>query len=244
MKENIKRIFARDYRHYICIAISLGFLGLGFLFPNALPRIAEAFRDLGVSFGYYFMELFFPDSNTIQPTVNLVQEWEWAVSPWEPLRLFPWTWEEFKVLWGEYWQLWITKENIQAYLYFLSDVLEVVAKTITLLLPLVIPLWLKARKYTEPREDDKEVSTVNVDSPALVKFKKFLFGVIYPIGRWVKSFVGFVKENDIYYKFWLLVWVIHFNVISIVVAFLAFYLYFIVSFDFVGIYTLRKSDGL
>ena len=237
MKENIKRIFARDYRHYICIAISLGFLGFGFLFPNALPRIAEAFRDLGVSFGYYFMELFFPDSNTIQPTVNLVQEWEWAVSPWEPLRLFPWTWEEFQVLWGEYWQLWITEENIQAYLYFLSDVLEVVAKTITLLLPLAIPLWLKARKYTEPREDDEEVSTVNVDSPALVKFKKFLFGVIYPIGRWVKSFVGFVRENDIYYKFWLLVWVIHFNVISIVVAFLAFYLYFIVSFDFVGIYT-------
>ena len=40
MSDNKDKLWALDYRHYICSAITLLFLGCGFLFPNALPRLA------------------------------------------------------------------------------------------------------------------------------------------------------------------------------------------------------------
>ena len=97
MKKNLKELVKEDYRHGICIGITLLFLGLGFLFPNALPRLGETFRDVGTSLIYYFYGLFAdnPDSCPIAPTVLREQSWKWAESPWEPLRLFPWTWAEF-----------------------------------------------------------------------------------------------------------------------------------------------------
>lgn len=248
MKYDLKEKFREDYRHGVCIGITLLFLGLGFLFPNALPRLGEAFRDVGTSIVYYFYELFAGNSGDcpVPPTVLEVQRWQWAESPWEPLRLFPWTWEEFKVLWREYWTLWATWENVQDYVWSFSDTLRVIATLLMALLPLIIPVWLKARKYTEEQEGDDDAdddadkqplpSKLYADSVHLKRFKALLFVSVYPAVRWCRSFIDFIKENKIYYQTWLLLWLLYFNVISIGVALLAFYLYFVVSFDFLGIY--------
>ncbi|MBQ8720470.1 MAG: hypothetical protein IJY65_05500 [Clostridia bacterium] len=247
MKDKLNSILSRDYRHYICIGITLLFLGLGFLFPNALPRVGEAFRDLGTSLVYYFYGLFAdnPDACPIAPTVIQLQVWKWGESPWEPLRLFPWSWEEFKVLWQQYWTLWATGENVQNYIWSMSDILEVTSKVLILVLPLALPLWLKAKKYTEEQEEDDEGAEVKTskkkqkpveDSKYLKRFKRLLFITVYPVVRWCKSFVEFIRENKMYYQTWLFLWLLYFNVISVGVAFIAFYLYFVVSFDFIGLY--------
>ena len=250
MRDKLRAIFNHDYRHYICACITLLFLGCGFLFPNALPRLGESLRDVLTSCVYYVYGLFSdnPEACPIRPSVMSWQEWQFADSPWEPLKLFPWTWEEFKVLWGKYWALWATEENFLAYFYSLSDFIEVFAKVLTLLVPLIIPIWLKAKNYTEPpepeiiqEEDPEEVMSepekLNVDSKHLERFKKILFSVAYPVVGWIKSFIAFIKFNDKYYKTWLLLWLLYLNIFSIVIAFIAFYLYFVVSFDVIGIYT-------
>ena len=249
MKKSLKELIREDYRHGICIGITLLFFGLGFLFPNALPRLGEAFRDVGTSLIYYFYGLFAdnPDACPIPATVLQVQSWEWAESPWEPLRLFPWTWAEFKVLWRQYWALWATWENVQNYIWLMSDTLEIVAKILTLLLPLYVPIWFRAQKYTEPQEEEEEGEEGELprkknpkpveDSKHLKRFKRILYVTAYPAVRWCKRFVEFVRENKTYYQSWLFLWLLYFNVISIGVGFLAFYLYFVVSFDFIGIYT-------
>ena len=244
MKLDFKDKLPSDYRHYICAGITLLFLGLGFLFPNALPRLGESFRDLGTSIVYYFYGLFAdnPASCPLPPTVMQYQAWEWTPSPWEPLSLFPWIYEEFVVLWKQYWELFATWENVQAYVWSMSDTLEIIAKIATILLPMALPIWLKAKKYTEVREEDEESgesskSKVNEDSKQLKRFKRFLFGVIYPIARWCKNFVAFVRENEKYYQTWLFLWLLYFNLLSVFVAFVSFYLYFVVSFDLIGIYT-------
>ena len=250
MKKDLKELIREDYRYGICIGITLLFLGLGFLFPNALPRLGEAFRDLGTSVIYYFYGFFSdnPDACPIPATVLNVQSWEWAESPWEPLRLFPWTWQEFKVLWRQYWRLFITWENVQNYLWSMSDTLEILAKVLTLLLPLYLPIWLKAQKYTEPQDEEDE-DQENPDTPAkkkqkpvedskhLKRFKRLLYLTVYPAAAWCKRFYDFLRENKTYYQTWLFMWLLYFNVLSIVLSALAFYLYFVVSFDFVGIYT-------
>ena len=59
-----------DYRHIICIAITLGFIALGvFVFFGAVGRLIESCRDVGLSAGFYFCELFQIPHN-ITPTVN------------------------------------------------------------------------------------------------------------------------------------------------------------------------------
>ena len=241
MRGKIKGLFkSRDYRHYICIGITLCFLGLGFLFPNALPRVAEAFRDLGTSLVYYIYGIFAdsPDLSPVRPTVNSAQSWQFAASPFEPLRLFPWTWEEFKILWVKYWKLFATWENVQNYFLKSSDLLLILSQTVTLIIPLMIPLWLKAKSYTkEQSEEEIDRDKINKDSKPLKCFKRIVYTTVYPVARWIKSLVGFVRENEKYYQMWLFIWALYFNLISIGVAAFAFYLYFIVSFDWLSLYT-------
>ena len=47
---------------------------------------------------------------------------------------------------------------------------------------------------------------------------------------------GFVRDNGAYWKAWLVLWLFYFNVFTILLEFIAFYLYFVVSFDFTTIY--------
>ena len=121
----IKAAFAKlkllDYRHYICIAITLGFLGCGFIFHNALPRVAEAIRNVAVSLVYYVFGVIDQSTNPIQATVTQMPSWQFAPERFEPLKLLPYTWEEFKVIWGEYWSTWATWDNVEGYFYVLSD---------------------------------------------------------------------------------------------------------------------------
>lgn len=233
MRDKLKELFDRDYRHYICISITLLFLGLGFLFPNSIPRLAETLRDLATSLVYYVCEIIDPGSSFVRPTVVSLPSWEWAESPWEPLKLFPWTWEEFKALWGRYWEAFITKENILAYLERVGDMLYYVSRYAMILLPFVVMLILKLMSYTKAQDKPKKEGK----SKPLKCFEAFLFDVIYPIIAWIKNFVLFVQDNRKYWCTWLTLWLLYFNLISICIAFLAFYIYFTVSWDAVGIYT-------
>ncbi len=235
----------KDYRHYICIAITLGFLGMGFMFPNALPRLGEVFRDLGTSVVYYGYGLFADSAelSPLRPTVNDMQAWEFVPSPWEPISLFPWTWEEFKVLWHQYWALFVSKENVEAFWWKFTDVIAVIGKVLTLLLPLAVPIFFKARSYTEPKDPpvdengDPLPPKIEEDTRSLKCFKRILFATVYPAVRWAKDFLCFLRENDRYYKAWLFIWAMYFNLFSIAVAAVAFYFYIVISRDVVSLYT-------
>lgn len=252
MKDFLKSLFKQDYRYYICVAITLGFLGCGFLFPNALPRVAESCRDFGTSFVYYIYGIFAdnPGSCPVPPTVLTSPTWQWAESPWEPLSLFPWTWEEFKVLWVDYWALFATGENLAAYWESFSGLFEIISKLLLVLMPLILPIIACSKNYTEPREEDEtekeEKNALNSAEKTIEPtktsmlcryFESFVFAVFYPLGRWMRSFVEYVKENRMFFNAWITIWLLHFNVISIGISFLAFYMYFVVKFDLVTIYT-------
>ena len=130
----------RDYRHFICIAITLISLGFGFLFPNSLPRLAETLRDLAFSLAYYVCEIFASEANPIRPTVLQMPSWQFAEQIWEPLKIFPYTWEEFQVLWEKYWQVFFTKENFTAYWYAIGDLMFYTSRVLLVLIPLLVTL--------------------------------------------------------------------------------------------------------
>ena len=229
----LKRLFAKDYRHYICVGITLIFIGAGFLFPNGIPRVGESLRDLALSAAYYFMHIVSRSFNPIRPSVNSMPKWEWAEEIWEPLQLFPWTWEEFEVLWVEYWELWTTWENVEEFFYYLGDVAYLASQYLMIIAPLIPVLIMKIQSYTAPVPKPKKKGKTK----QLRHFEGFLFYAIYPLISWVKDFVFFLSENSKYPKAWLTLWLLHFNLLSIGIEAFAYFFYFTVSWDVLGLYT-------
>ena len=224
--------FKKDYRHIICAVITLLSLGAGFLFPNSLPRLAETVRDIFTSLAYYVVGLFTREENPIYATVTDIQSWKFCDQIWEPLKILPYTWEEFQELWAAYWEVFFTKENFESYFTYLGDVFFYLSRFMLIVLPLVIALILKMNGYK-----DKYCTERNLESKQLKSFKRFQFKCIYPVIAWCKDFVTFLKENSVYTSTWLVLWCLHFNVFSMIIAFIAYYLYFVASWDLISLFT-------
>ena len=224
--------FKKDYRHIICTVITLLSLFLGFLFPNSLPRFAESVRDLFTSLAYYIVGLFVRGENPIHATVTDLQSWEFAEQIWEPIKLFPDTWEEFQVLWIKYWEVFLSKENFELYLAFVGDLLYYFSRILLVLLPFVLVVILQINSYKE-----KRCNIRNLESKQLKGFKRFQFERIYPVIAWCKDFASFLKENSIYCSTWLVLWCMYFNIFSMVIGFVAYYLYFVASWDLISLFT-------
>lgn len=223
-------LFKSDYRHIICFVISTVFLALGVLFPNSILRLFEVARDLVTSFVFYLLYITGIDFE-IPATVIKLQEWKLFEEIWKPVVIFPRTFEEFATFWAEYWNLFIDPNNVASYILSLSRHLYNVSQIINIILPLVLSLYLYFDNYktVECTERGKK-------SPELIKFQHIQFQYIYPIIQWIKDFYAFIQDNG-YLNLWLIMWALYLNVISIIGAFLSYYLYFISSWDILSFYT-------
>ena len=223
-----------DYRHVICAVITLAFLAVGiFRFFDSIGRFAESGRDLGLSVAYYFCEIFRIPHN-IAPTVNNYPDYSLIDNPFgsfAPNVSIPESWEGFKVKWHEYWQVFAAGANVRGYLSFLGDFLYIVCIVILVAVPLVLILVLVLRKLLWQENND-----YGKDTKPLKIFKHISKYIYLPVKAWLISFFCFVREHKAYWIIWLCLWGLYFNIFTIFLEFIAFYLYFAVSFDFVSIY--------
>ena len=230
-----------DYRHIICILITLGFVALGiFRFFGCVGRIIESERDCGLSVAYYFCEIF-EIPHHITPTVNELpkipffdfpsQTPDVPTVPVVPSVPLPDNWEKFKINWSAYWRLWATKENFFGYLSAVGNALYIFSKVIVIIIPFVLLMWLLLRRMLKTQNNDYDK-----DSKPLVAFKRITAHTYTPVKTWLIGFVSFVKEHKNYYITWLCLWALYFNAFAIFIEFIAYYLYFVVSFDFLNLY--------
>ncbi len=241
---------------YVCGIITLGLLAMGlFCFPNALGRLVESLRDIGVSIAYVFCDWFEIEPNftvTVNKYPNYsflnVKAWLYSLfkkeyTPINPTAPFPIDWEAFKVKWGQYWEDFVDVDNMKLYLYYLGYY-------ITLIAPLIMfafPLWLgvkslfdkyyfKEPKEPETEEEQRDETRPIMESKPLQKWHTFYFTVLARIGTWFVGLFDFVKAREELYQFWLLLVLLYFNVLTMFFEFCAYYLYFSVAFDFVNLY--------
>lgn len=225
-----------NYRHIICTGITLCFIAMGvFCFSNAFGRLIESLRDVGISFAYYFCELF-DIHGVITPTVNDLPEipfFKWFNSPNATLPnvSVPENWAAFKVKWAQYWKVWANKETFNGYLAVISNILYVISKIFVLALPFILCVYLLIRQMLKTENNDYDK-----DSKALQSFKRFTERYYTPVKNKIADFIAFVKERKYYYVTWLCLWGLYFNVFTIVVEFAAYYFYFVVSFDIINLY--------
>lgn len=231
MKKVGKKI---DYRHFICVAITLAFVLVAiFVFSSALGRLIESVRDFGLSFAYYFCNIFGIETS-ITPTVNNLPKmpfFDLPNMPSSPVPSLPETFDGFKVKWHEYWKLIITARNVVGYLDFLGGLIAVLANVALYIIPIIVILYLIMKQVL-----DKENNDYNVDSKALIVARRISDKTYKPVKSWLIDFVAFIKDNKAYYILWAVIWAYNFNLFTIVIEFFAFYFYFAVSWDMMHIY--------
>lgn len=215
------------YMHYINAVITLLFLLLAvFVFPRGIIRIWESMIDLFWSVCYYFNELL---SLPFEPAVTVN---DYSSVPLTPFWGLPETWEQFLLAWDYYWELIVEWDNFLSYLIFIAELIRNYARWFLLVVvPMMLLLYVLFDKYLSTPNND-----YNEDSKYVTVAKLFGEKVYTPVKKWLHSYYAFNLENSAYYVVWFLIWAYNFNIITIVVEFLAYYMYFVVSFDFSTIY--------
>lgn len=227
MKKILSDLKKIDYRHYIAVSITIIFLCFTlFYFKNSITRNIESFKDLGLSFAFYIQELFYFDWGIIPSVIKQ------SSAEMTPIFDFPYTYEEFLVIWENYWQIIATKENIQEYISYVGDVLYYVSRYILLLgIPLILLVNILFNRYMTNHNNN-----YNVDSKPLKMYKSFCKKIVQPIKNWIDQFNYFVKTNINYWYIWIFIWAWNFNIIVIFVEFIAYYLFFVSTFHIDSLY--------
>lgn len=223
--KKIKIFLKLNYKHYICISITIIFVCFAFFyFKFAGKRILESLKDLYNSFIFYLNELFefkIPGEVTINNYSNV---------PFDKIFNLPDTFDEFKIILKDYFKLLFSSSNF--FSYFKNVILSLynLCKYILLFLPLILLLIIFTNNNTNINNN------YNVDSKFLIYYKKIENKIFNPIKIWIINFIKFIIENNIYLKIWILIWFYNFNFIAIIIEAFAYYLYFVASFKFVTLY--------
>ena len=208
----------------VTIVISAIFLGLTVIFWQSYVRFWETCQDFGLSVAYYFCELFGIDY-FFTPTVTVYSD----VLKWD--ILLPSDWDGFTASAKQYFSLLIDGDNFSAYWAKVGDVMLVVAKVIAVILPCVIVLILVI--YRMYRQGNTKH---NQDTKPLQIFKWLAARTYQPIKRAILSYRKYLTEHKEVWVCWIILWVFHLNAASIVMGFLAYYFYFVLSFDVGNLY--------
>lgn len=210
----------------LTIALTIAFILLGaFVFRVAYCRTIEGLIDLYGSFKYYFCVLFGFETNGL-PSVT---EYSKII---ESVPILPSDIEGFKNNATTYFSRLISKENFLSWLGATGQKASVLAKALTILLPCILVIIIAIKRLYAKGNNNH-----NVDTLPLRAFKKISAVTYQPIKRFVCGYIEFLQVHNWIWISWLVMWAFHLNLASIVIAFFAYYFYFAVSFDFVGIYT-------
>lgn len=223
----IKNWLKKNYFNIICCIITLSFICCSiFVFSNSFIRIKETCVDFFTSLFFYTTRIFGIKTNVV-PTIN-----NYSIVPYTPFLNIATSWQEFRIGWSNYWQVWATSGNFINYCNYVFSLLFTLLKIfVIVILPLLLILYFVLRRYLK-----KQNNKYGIDTKPLKVFNKITSVTYLPAKYFILNFISFVKENRIYLKLWLVIWLFNFNLLTIVFEFVAYCLYFCVSFDLLSIY--------
>lgn len=231
MKKIIKH-FKEEPRNIILFAITILSFEAMLLFPNAIPRLLKSIVDCVTSFLYYCFAMMGEGGNPIPPTITQIQSWQIFSEVWEPITLLPHTIQEFFEFWGRYFKLVFTKESFFAYLNLLYNVTDVVLRFFAFI---ALPLYMLFKGMIDGVKN-KVCCENNKKSRQLITFEKIYINVICKVIAWIKDFIAFCGEYKKLVTLWVILWCLHFNVFSVIISALSYYLYFVSSFNLLSLY--------
>ena len=209
----------------LAAAITIMFmLSAALVFNISYLRTGEAFRDFGLSVAYYFCELFGIESGISPTVVDYSGVLQVQTSPPESA-------EEFAGAVESYAARFFSIENFSAYWGKVGEVMFGFAQGLTIALPVAVLLIVIVMQVYK-----KGNTKHNADTRPLKAFKWLSAHTYQPFKRSYAGFKAFLSEYSWICKVWLAIWVCNLNFGTIAVEFLAYYFYFVISFDFGGLW--------
>lgn len=144
----------------------------------------------------------------------------------------PSKWEIFKENWALYWQAFVDPINLLLYWYYILWYLSI-AVTVVMI---VVPAWIGIKKlfpklYFRPKVKERITETL----PLRIWNWVYYHSLFY-VGLFFLDLYHFVKEHEDLFNFWKLLLLLYFNVLTIVIEFMAYYVYFAVAQEFSTLY--------
>ena len=214
---------------YIALTVVLTavFLLIGVLvFEKSYLRIWESCKDLGNSAKYYFCEIFGIEHSTnvtVGNNSNVIEGGGQSIMPDTPQEFGTKAWIYFKLL--------INGKNITAWTGLIGQKTVVTARFLVLAIPFFLLLGFAIKKLYGRRNTKH-----NHDTVPLRIFKGFSAVTYQPLKRFVIGYIEFLKTYEKIVTAWLILWAFHLNLATIVIEFIAYYLYFAVSYKLSTVY--------
>lgn len=232
MKETFARlkdkIESLEARHFNVVSLFLASFTLMFgKYDTSLKRLISAIGDFCVSIAYWFIYVsedliasIFGQVPKISPTVDKIQNVDvQKVLPFD-LAVLVDKLENFG-------PALLDSENFLRYNIELLDFLYWVTFYASTLFPMAFMIFLVIKEFMLS-ENGRECGEI---TKPLSVFDSLLRS-LRPVWDTVKSFVLFVAKKRTVWIFLLVIWLVNLNVVTVGVELLAFYYYFISSFDF------------
>ena len=198
-------------------------LGLTF-FYKSIARLGETWVELWSSLKYYFCEICGIEHNIHAGVTDNSEILEWG-------EVLPKTEDGFKLKTAIYFKLFFNGGNFKSFGTAVGMGVGGFARWLVLLLPLILLLIMLIRKmYSTPNTNH------NQDTKPLKAFKWIASKTYQPIKRFVLDYLDYIRENGQWKISWIVIWIINLNIASIIVAFVAYYLYFAVTFKLTTLY--------
>lgn len=207
----------------VLITAAFALLAL-FVFLDSYLRFGEAVKDFGLSVGYYFCTLFGIEHNIVPSVTEYSSVMDWSI-------LLPSDFEGFTSQSKSFFALLIDGENFASYWSKVGDVMLVLLKVVAIMLPCLLILWLVIWRLYKSGNTKH-----NKDTVPLKVFKSFSRCLYQPLKRAALSYRDFLTEHRAVWILWAVMWAFHLNAASIVMDFLAYYFYFVLSFDVTNLY--------
>ena len=218
-----------NYRHYIAIAITISFLLCSvFIYQNSFTRIIESFIDIWNSIKYYFAKLtsIMQDIDFEESLINVTVTEKSKV---DISFLFPEDFESFKERLSATFQLFFTIENFALYL---KSSLKSLIFVYTFIFLIVLILFII--KFYLDGVLNRSNNRYNDDSISVKAFKR-LEDFFLPVKTFFIELYRFLFPS-FYSKLWLLIWLYNLNVITVIIEFFAYVLYFALSINVTSLF--------
>ena len=209
----------------VTAVISCAFVVFGVLcFSSSYARLKESVFDLFGGALYYFKALFGARDSPAPSVAEYSEIWGKPTFAPKDMQGF------FKSA-KRYFALLFNGGNAREYFGRIAQGVGKFSKILLIVLPCLVVLKIVIKRLYA-----KENTKHNRDTLPLKIFKSAAKFTYQPVKRFVREYIAFLKSYPMIFRCWSALWLAHFNFISIIFEFFAYYFYFAVSFDIRSLY--------
>lgn len=192
-----------------------------FRYRISVVRAISAVKDLGLSIAYYFCSFF-----DVPIKVSVTELPDASV-----LQLLPYDVDEIIRKLGDMWSCVFNGNCFLSYLRGLSNVINTISILLLpmLTLALVVPAIVKNVLLIHNMDKHGEKSR------AVRFFEQNVVSRVAPVKKWLKTLFLTLWDKKLYRWIFLILWVVNFNVFTIILEAVAYYFYFAFSIDILNL---------